>query len=453
MPRVASRLLWSAYTYAHARREQRLPWRDPDHVLAIQRRRLRAIVRHAYAHVPFYRDAMDARGVRPGDIRSADDLARLPLVDGTMLRQDPARFRSTAQGLGRGLCLTSSGTMGHTKEICHDRRALLLSLAHGQRQRHVLAHFVGRGAGYRELSLLRDGAVGAKIRAFYAQQLWTPRRVDLTRLSLIPGELPFADEVARINAFQPDVVIGYGSYLGAFYRAMGTRGVAFHHPRVLVYGADGMADTDRAYIETQLGIPVVSLYQSTESLRIGFQCERREGLHLSVDAVPVRLLDDAGCEVGPGEAGQVVISNLINRSTVLLNYRLGDVAVRGRGPCACGRTLPLIESLVGRTDDLIHLDDGRTMHALQLLPRLRRASGVERLQVIQEEAHTFRLHAVNDAGHDLHVAAAQLHDALCAVIGVRCAVAVVWVESLPSESNGKTRGVISRLPPSASRRP
>jgi phenylacetate-CoA ligase len=451
---VASRLLWSAYTYAHARREQRLPWRDLDDVLAIQRRRVRAIVHHAYAHVPFYRDAMDARGLRPGDIRSADDLARLPLIDGRTHRQDPARFRSTSAGLGPGLCLTSSGTMGHTKEFCHDRRALLLSLAHGQRQRHVLAHFIGRGAGYRELSLLRDGAVGARIRAFYEKQLWTPRRVDLTRLALTPGELPFADEVARINAFRPDVVIGYGSYLGAFYRAMGMRGVAFHRPRVMVYGADGMPDTDRAYIETHLGIPVVSLYQSTESLRIGFQCERREGLHLSLDAVAVRLVDDAGHDVGPGEAGQVVISNLINRGTVLLNYRLGDMAVRGRTPCACGRTLPLLESLVGRTDDLIHLDDGRTMHALQLLPRLRRASDVERLQVIQEEAHAFRIHAVNDTGHDLPEAAARLRDELCAVIGVRCEVAVVWVESLPPESNGKTRVVISRvMPPSVGRLP
>jgi hypothetical protein len=74
--------------------------------------------------------------------------------------------------------------------------------------------------------------------------------------------------------------------------------------------------------------------------------------------------------------------------------------------------------------------------------------------VIQEEAHAFRIHAVNDTGHDLPEAAARLRDELCAVIGVRCEVAVVWVESLPPESNGKTRVVISRvMPPSVGRLP
>jgi len=91
------------------------------------------------------------------------------------------------------------------------------------------------------------------------------------------------------------------------------------------------------------------------------------------------------------------------------------------------------------------------VHALQLLRRLRHASAVERLQVIQEEAHAFRIHAVNDTGLDPQVATARLHDELRAITGVRCAVAVVWVEALPAEANGKTRGVISRVRPAPSR--
>jgi phenylacetate-CoA ligase len=187
------------------------------------------------------------------------------------------------------------------------------------------------------------------------------------------------------------------------------------------------------------------MYQSTEALRIGFQCERRQGLHLSLDAVAVRIVDGEGRTVRPGEAGQVVISNLTNRATVLLNYRLGDVAVSGLEPCPCGRTLPLIESLEGRSDDLIHLPDGRSLHALQVIRRLRTASGVERVQVVQESLSSFRVRAVNEIGHDAQAEASRLSEAMRTLCGMPCDVSVEWVRQLPPEPNGKTRLVISKV--------
>ncbi|MBL0169909.1 MAG: phenylacetate--CoA ligase family protein [Gemmatimonadaceae bacterium] len=444
---LPSRIAWSAYTFAQARRETRIPWLPTERLLTIQRRRVQHIVRYAQRHVPFYRDAMATLGLRPDEFRDADDLARLPLIDGATYGADPARFQSTDERLGDVLTISSSGTTGRTKAFRYDGRALVLALAHGHRQRHVLAHFTGRLAGYRELNLQRDGSVSTQIRNYYEEHLWTPRRVDLTRESLTPGELPLAAEVARINAFRPDVIIGYGSYLGALYRSINARGLTMHTPTVLVYGADGMAAADRRYIEQQLGIPVVSMYQSTESLRIGFQCERRQGLHLSIDAVAVRVVDTDGRTVAPGEAGHVVLSNLTNRATVLLNYRLGDVAVRGTEACACGRTLPLLESLEGRSDDLIRLEDGRTLHALQVLRRLRDAAGEDRVQLVQQAPRRFLVRVVNDSGGEREAVAGRLTVEIGALIGERCDVAIEWVDVLPTEANGKTRMVISHVSP------
>ena len=96
--------------------------------------------------------------------------------------------------------------------------------------------------GYRELSLQRDGSVFNQIRAYYAAHLWTPRRVSVIRESLTPGQLRLEEEVARINAFGPDVIIGYGSYFGPLYRAIAARALPWHRPKVLVFGADGMPD-------------------------------------------------------------------------------------------------------------------------------------------------------------------------------------------------------------------
>jgi len=108
----------------------------------------------------------------------------------------------------------------------------------------------------------------------------------------------------RINEFRPDLLAGYGSHLGALLRWAWEQGRDLHRPRVIWYGADAMPPADRDLIEHRLGVPVLSTYQADEALRIGFQCERREGFHLSLDDVAVRVVRPDGRPAGPGEQGK-----------------------------------------------------------------------------------------------------------------------------------------------------
>ena len=112
-------------------------------------------------------------------------------------------------------------------------------------------------------------------------------------------------------------------------------------------------------MEKQFGCIPYTTYQAGETGRIGFQCERRRGFHLNVDAVPVRLVDENGRTVGPGEVGEVVVSNLYNRAMVLLNYRVGDLGALSTIPCPCGRSLPLLAGFEGRCTEVLQLPDGR----------------------------------------------------------------------------------------------
>ena len=96
---------------------------------------------------------------------------------------------------------------------------------------------------------------------------------------------------------------------------------------------------------------VLSVYQAVEIGIIGWECERQCGHHLNVDLCPIRILDSDRRELPIGESGQVVTSNLVNRGTVLLNYMLGDLATRLPEPCGCGRSLPLLSHVQGRTTD------------------------------------------------------------------------------------------------------
>ena len=436
---------WNAYTLWHVRDEARLPFRPLDEITARQRRRVKGIVAHAYATVPYYREVMDAAGLAPRDFHTADDLAKLPILTGAQLARDPARFLSGGSANGPSLTLQSSGTSGFSKPISYDAAALFLALAHGHRQRHVLARFVGRMYGYREMRLVRDGSVAFQIRAFYESHSWVPKTVDLERSSASPGER-FEETIARWNAVKPDVVHGYGSHVGALVRHALQRDLPLHRPKCVTYGADRLADADRALIEAELGVPVVSTYQAAEALRIGFQCEERRAFHLSVDHTAVRVVDREGHPVVPGSRGEIVISNLTNRASVVLNYRLGDIVTLGAQPCACGRTLPTIEGVDGRADDFIVLEDGRRMHALVALAPLLRVRGVVQVQLVQEDPHTGVLRVVCAAGRAWPSVQRDLGLAWRSTLGDALALRIERTDAIAPDTSGKVKAVISTLP-------
>ena len=438
---VLAKGYWSAFTAWHARDERLLPYLLLERIREIQEQRLRSLVEYAWVCVPHCREAMERQGLRPRDFRTADDLARLPLIDGRQFVERPERFLA-AGAIRGGLRIDSSGTSGRSKSIYYDRAALFLALAHGHRQRLALAPFVGRAFGYRELHFARPGGVPVQLRRFYVANSWTPKRIDLDRKLVMPGGATAEAQIAEVNRFRPAVVRGYGSYLGWLFRTAWERGLDFERPKAIVYGADSMPESDREVIEQKLGIPVLSTYQSVEALRIGFECGERKGFHLSTDALAFRVVDEAGSAVAPGGTGHLVVSNLTNHATVLLNYKLGDVVTLGRGPCPCGRTLPLIERIRGRSDDLVRLPGGAVSHALVVLEGLRAVRGVVQVQLLQEDVNRFVIRAVSSLAANRSVASEALVAALRESISPEVKAEVQWMEAIPAEQSGKTRAVI-----------
>ena len=446
MANWATKAYWSAFLLWHARGQSRFPYRSLQDIIEIQNRRVRAIVAYAYDTVPYYREVMAQAGLRAKDFRGADDLARLPLLTGEQVADNPDRFLSRRYRHRPTFEIRSSGTGGHTKQIHYNPAALFILRAHRLRQRIVIKHFVGRMFGYRLLQAnLPDGSI-SKIGRFHSSHCWTPGRFTLQNARISPEDA-LDTNVTRINSFEPDVIFGYGFYVGNLYRQAWERKLAIYRPKVIIYGSDRMADADRLLIENQFGIPVISTYGATESMHIGFQCERHEGFHVSIDDVAFRVVDEQGRTLGPGGTGSSVISNLINRATVLLNYRLGDTVTLSAKPCPCGRSLPMLERIEGRADDFVILPDGRNLHSLVLTQRLQPLPGVVQIQLCQEELRRFELSAVCTGSADWSQLRGQLDMKLRAVLGNDISLNLRRVDVIPPEAGGKVRAIISRYHP------
>jgi phenylacetate-CoA ligase len=408
---------------------------------ALQEQRLRRLVQVAGREVPFYARLFTDHGLGAGDIRSAQDLSRLPLIDKLDLTLDPGKFEAARFASLDGLTLRSSGTSGLSRTFRHESRSILSALAAGRRQRLVLQRFVKREAGYREAVLNRPGHAGQQIRAFIASRTLTPRSLELHRLYLSPAQ-PFPDLARQLTGFAPDVIRGIGSHLGAFFRWVFESNTACHRPLAICYGADAMHPSDRQLIQERLQIPVLGTYQAVEALRLGFECEARQGYHFFPDQCLVRVVDAAGRDVAPGERGEAVITNLVNRATPVINYRLGDFVTLAAGPCSCGRSTPRLLSIDGRLDDLIDCPGGTRMPALVLIPTLQAVPGVHQVQVEQLEMGAFLLRVVAHRGLTCDFSALRLP--FTNLLGPRTRVDIECVDELQREASGKMRSFISR---------
>jgi phenylacetate-CoA ligase len=216
---------------------------------------------------------------------------------------------------------------------------------------------------HQRLQILPAGFSSRTMRTIGGERSLIPRR-PLHYHHLSPAA-PFEVAAAQIRAIKPRVIYSFGSYAEQFLRHLVDRRAQIPMPRVWVYLGDMISDSARE-LANELGCRLYSVYGAMEAGTIGFQCERREGFHLNVDLCAVRVVDAAGRTLPPGEPGEIVISSLDNRGTVLLNYRIGDRAILATQPCPCGRSLPLLASFEGRRSEMIRLLDGREFSSLTL---------------------------------------------------------------------------------------
>lgn len=440
-----NRLRNTSYLACQMRGQARFPFRTLSALRHSQTRRVKAMVEHAYRTVPYYRTTMDRLGLRVEDFRCAEDLARLPLIEPEQLQQDGRSFVSAAQPLESYFRLRSTGSTGNPRSVYYPAEGVLQNAAQGERERCIIASFVGRRFGYRETAIGSRMCTGLELQALTHSHALLPSGLRIRRQYILLEDPP-EKNVPLINEFRPDVIQSYGSYLGVLFSYVADKAVGFHLPKVVTYSSDGLADPARRLIQDRFGIPVFSTYQAVEALKIGFECQCHLGLHLNIDLYPLRVVDPSGRDLPPGQTGEVVVSNLVNRGTVLLNYRLGDLAALLPQPCPCGRTLPLLSFLPGRSDDFVELPSKQVVHADLLRTVFTREEQARQFQVVQNSILDFTVNVVAAPTADRSALRERLLKKFSDRLGQETRVNIAFVDALQRTAGGKSRVVISHRP-------
>ena len=430
----------NAYVLALARGQRSIPYAPRAYVERLRDARVRRIVRYAARTVPFYRDALAKLGLDPREIRTARDLARLPIVTKDDLRRAPEAFVSASRAGRLAIPFETSGSTGSRVRILHDRRSLLANIAYGERERAVVARLLGRESGYREVRLGYAGGTLDKVYDFYRDHTWIPSRPQRLDLSVTD---PLARNVEAIDAFAPDILFGYGTYLHAIARAKAAGTIAMKPPKLVIYASEPLSLAARREIEDALGAPVISRYTAVEAFKIAYLCEKRGGFHVHEDLAHLRIVGEDGRDVRDGDTGVIVLSNLVNRGTVILNYLTTDLSRWSDEPCECGRTLRMLGEIDGRTEDLLHLANGRIVHPRGVWGVLKPHPEVLGYQLLQREPARFLLKLVMATADDYARLAPQLARDMETTLGPGMSVEAERCDEVPRLAGGKVRMVVA----------
>jgi phenylacetate-CoA ligase len=376
---------------AQLQRSERI---SADELSALRTGYLRRLVRHAYLHTAFYRDAFDAAGVSVDDIRTPDDIRRLPL-----LRRDAAQSsveERTATSPAPTFSKTTSGSTGQPLEVRYSTESRYWRDATRWRGFGWGGYHMGQKAMH--LWGVSPVKPGPWTRAKVA--LDHKLRRDVYASCMVRSGDNLRAMVDTIRREQPDVLMGYAQALADLARFVNREGLRSWDTIPVIYGAERLWDHDRADLARAFGPAVFETYGCREFMLIGAECEAHDGLHQSMENLIIEILvtdaDGSQRAARPGETGEVAITDLHNLACPFIRYLTGDLATaREQKPCACGRTLPKIGPIEGRVTETMRDGRGNPVEGILFnILFLHMAKHARQFQVVQRASGRLTLRVV-----------------------------------------------------------
>ena len=413
-----------------------------DEMAALQSERLRDCLSRLVARVPFYREKLGAMGVAPEDVRSLDDLARLPFTVKQDLRDtypyglfavpmdDVVRIHASSGTTGK---MTVVGYTANDIAMWADLAARSLSIA-GVDRRDIIHVAYGYGLFTGGLGLHYGGErLGATV--VPASTANMRRQIELAQ-----------DFGATVLCCTPS----YSLFMGEMAAEVGAD---ISSLRLGVFGAEPWSEEMRSEIEARFGITALDIYGLSEVIgpAVAMECPYKQGMHLAEDHFIPEVVDPStGGSLPDGEIGELVFTCVTKEALPLLRYRTGDLSRLYHGRCLCGRTTARMDKMLGRTDDMLIIR-GINVFPAQIETELLRTDGLEphyELLLERGESHmddlTVRVEASEKLYQDIDDAGAlgrKLAATLQSRLGVGCRVEVVAPKQMP-RSEGKAVRIV-----------
>ncbi|MFB3818695.1 MAG: phenylacetate--CoA ligase family protein [Candidatus Methylomirabilales bacterium] len=320
---------------------------DREELEQLQIERLQATLNRVYAHVPFYRSQLDARGLTPENVESLKDLARLPFTTKADLR-DSYPYGLFAVPMREVVRVhASSGTTGTPTVVGYTRNDI-------KTWANLVARILVMGGVTKDDVVQIAFGYGLFTGAFGLH--YGAERLGASVIPASSGNT--ARQIKIMQDFRTTALVStpsYALYIGDTLREMGIPASSLSLKYGL-FGAEPWSDALRQEIQEKLGVVATDNYGLSEVIGPGVsgECLEQNGLHINEDHFLVEVIDpETLTPVGPGEVGELVLTTLTKEAFPMIRYRTRDLTRILPDGCPCGRTGRRMSRVLGRTDDML----------------------------------------------------------------------------------------------------
>lgn len=371
------KIFFNGYRYA------RRTYSSRENLRAVENEALRRAIHIAYHETDFYRERFDRAGIKPGDIRTIEDLSLIPITTKKDLADNFAALIPRSMDKNRSYLLRTSGSTGNPIQVYKDEGWVT----------HVVASAIRlikmHTTVFPKTALILD----SKSRGAYEKHSVNFYKYIGARISIISVQQDIEKIMTDLEICRPDYIVTYTGVMRELARLRKAgRGRQLRLRKVALTG-EILDDFTRAYIEDAFDCLCYSTYISTEGGPMASECVNKK-LHANIDANTLEIVDSQGQPVKKGEDGFVVMTcHDGGHGTPVIRYSgCADMSRWTDETCDCGYQTPILSSIRGRADDAIHLPDGRVCHAFNMtipMEKIQRGNQGELIRQYQIVQHDF----------------------------------------------------------------
>lgn len=401
-----------------------------------QFRRLSDMLKHVFLHSPFYRKRFAAVGFEPGDLRDFSDLRRLPELTRIDLRDHADEIISNNIPPDQLEKSVTGGTTGINLSFYRDRhcldyrRGIDLALAryYGWRDGQWQGRLWGAPG-----DLVENRGWRARLIQRCADRVYA---LDSLRLS----NATYEEFVTMTKQYRPSFVLAYPSLAFDLAERIEAGKVSPVRVPVVCVTAEPLYDYQREKIESVLADRVYARYGTREFGTAAFECPRQNGYHIIPESVYIEVVPTAV----NATTGAVLVTDLLNKGTPLIRYRVADLASLDESPCGCGLSTPRLLQIQGRETDIIWRPDGSGVPGPEIHAMAEHAGVKTKTQIIQEKLDEVVVRVEGQQG-DHQAEIQRLLEIFRREIGADIRYRVEAVEQIERAPSGKYRYVVSKV--------
>jgi phenylacetate-CoA ligase len=416
-------------------------WLSEEELRKFQWSKLTSLLKHAYRDVPYYKSLFDSLGLDVKNGISIEEFRRIPLLNKEIITNNrekllSARFRPsdlfvdmTSGSTGKKLIFyrEKNGVGWAQRNATGIRSMEWLELDRFEKQAELWGSQIER-------SNVRK--IKGKVYNFLFQTLF------LSSYNLTPQMMSSYTE--KIKRFKPKVLRGYPSALYLYANYLDKNQTEIKGIKYVISSAETMYPYQREIIEKAFNCKVIEIYGCREFGLIAQECTKHNGFHIIAEHVFVEILDEEGYPCKPGKRGKIIITDLDNYGFPFIRYDIGDIGILSNKKCLCGRGLPLIEKIEGRTWDVIVGANGNQLVGSFWL--VKDIEGIIQFQVIQEEFDKLILKLVVDKFFT-EAEKLKLLTRVYDNCGKDMKVDIQLLDKIPIPDSGKHKYIISKVSP------